>query len=60
MAVTYARADKNAVTNQVSKDIGWEIDVTGTYKITDNLSYMLGVGYLIPGDSYKERSNFTQ
>ena len=53
MAVTYARADKNAVANQVSKDIGWEIDVTGTYKITDNLSYMLGVGYLIPGDSYK-------
>ena len=53
LAVTYARADKNAVANQISKDIGWEIDVTGTYKITDNLSYMLGVGYLIPGDSYK-------
>ena len=53
VAVTYARADKNAVANQVSKDIGWEIDVTGSYKITDNLSYMLGVGYFIPGDSYK-------
>lgn len=52
-SVAYARADKNTVANQVSKDIGWEIDLTGTYKITDNLSYMLGVGYLIPGDSYK-------
>ncbi|MEN6374410.1 MAG: hypothetical protein ABFD75_06455 [Smithella sp.] len=51
VAVTFARQDTS--TFQTSKDIGWEIDVTGTYKITDNLSYMLGVGYLIPGDSYK-------
>jgi hypothetical protein len=32
---------------------GWELDVTGTYKITNNLSYMLGVGYLWTGDYYK-------
>ena len=32
---------------------GTEIDLTGTYKITDNLSYMLGVGYLFTGDYFK-------
>jgi hypothetical protein len=32
---------------------GTEIDVTGTYKITNNLSYMLGIGYLFTGDYYK-------
>ncbi len=51
LSVTFARQDRTSY--QISKDIGWEIDVTGTYKITNNLSYMLGVGYLIPGDSYK-------
>jgi hypothetical protein len=35
------------------KSYGWELDVTGTYKITNNLSYMLGVGYWWPGDYYK-------
>ena len=34
-------------------DYGTEIDLTGTYKITNNLSYMLGVGYLFTGDYYK-------
>jgi len=32
---------------------GTEIDVTGTYKITNNLSYMLGFGYLFTGDYYQ-------
>ena len=32
---------------------GYEVDVIGTYKITDNLSYMLGVGYLFTGDYFK-------
>jgi hypothetical protein len=32
---------------------GTEIDITGTYKITNNLSYMLGAGYLFTGDYYK-------
>jgi len=36
-----------------SKDIGWEIDVTGSYKITNNLSYLLGFGYLFTGDYFK-------
>jgi hypothetical protein len=60
MAVAFAQADKNTVTNAVSKDYGWEIDVTGSYKITNNLSYMLGVGYLIPGDAYKGAASTTQ
>jgi hypothetical protein len=32
---------------------GLEVDLTGTYKITNNLSYMLGAGYLFAGDYYK-------
>ena len=52
MSVSYAAAD------QIPKDFnnrsyGWEVDVTGTYKITNNLSYMLGVGYLFTGDYFK-------
>ena len=37
----------------VEKDYGWELDVTATYAITNNLSYMLGVGYLWTGDYYQ-------
>jgi hypothetical protein len=48
---TYATADK--VVANMSKNYGYEIDVTGTYKITNNLSYMLGVGYLLTGDYFK-------
>ena len=32
---------------------GTEIDLTATYKITNNLSYMLGVGYLFTGEYFK-------
>jgi hypothetical protein len=32
---------------------GVEVDITGTYKITNNLSYMLGFGYLFTGDYFK-------
>lgn len=39
--------------NYVSRNYGWEIDVTGTYKITNNLTYMAGFGYLITGDYFK-------
>jgi hypothetical protein len=37
----------------VSKDYGTEIDLTGTYKINNNLSYMVGFGYLFTGDYFK-------
>jgi hypothetical protein len=50
--VAYAYADKKP-TGYASDQYGWEIDVMATYKITTNLSYMLGVGYLMTGDYYK-------
>ena len=56
MAVAYAEADKKATragAATLNDEYGWEIDVTATYKITNNLSYMLGVGYLFTGDYYE-------
>ena len=35
---------------------GKEVDVAGTYKITNNLSYMLGFGYPFTGDYFKGTS----
>lgn len=51
-SLTYANADKKPL-NYVSNDYGYEVDVTATYKITNNLSYMLGAGYLFTGDYFK-------
>lgn len=61
-ALTYATVDadalsKNATTGIItkadSKDLGIELDVKATYKIFDNLSYMIGAGYLWTGDYFK-------
>jgi hypothetical protein len=52
-AISYAYADKKPAANWVSDKIGTEIDLTATYKIYDNLSYMVGFGYLWVGDYYK-------
>jgi hypothetical protein len=52
LSVSYAKADEVMYSGQ-DKDYGWEVDLTGTYKITNNLSYMLGVGYLFTGDYFK-------
>lgn len=64
-SVSYALADSKTLgsmlgpligmqaTEAVSNEYGWEIDLTGTYKITDNLSYMLGGGYLFTGNYFK-------
>jgi len=54
-SVTYAVADQKPL-NYISKDYGYELDVTATYKITNNLSYMLGGGYLWTGDYFKGTS----
>jgi hypothetical protein len=35
-----------------SSTFGYEVDVTATYKITNNLSYMLGAGKMYTGDYY--------
>jgi len=53
-SVSWAQADQK--NTNLSSDYGWEVDVTGTYKITNNLSYMLGVGYWLVGDYYKGAS----
>ena len=50
--VTYATVDKKPVTT-LGSTYGWEIDLVGTYKITNNLSYMLGGAYWFVGDYYK-------
>jgi hypothetical protein len=59
-SVSYAKADSKTWEGNllgfpdfVSDVYGTEIDVVGTYKITNNLSYMLGAGYLFTGDYFK-------
>jgi outer membrane receptor for monomeric catechols len=56
LSVSYATADKKPL-NYQNGSYGWEIDATGTYKITNNLSYMLGIGYLFTGDYFKGVNN---
>jgi hypothetical protein len=62
LAMAYAQADKKpANPYHIGGDIypngtyGTEVDLTATYKITNNLSYMLGAGYLFTGDIFKGR-----
>ena len=51
---TVAQADKDgSSTGWQSKKYGAELDLTATYKIYDNLSYMVGFGYLWAGDWFK-------
>jgi len=51
-SLSYSTADK--IPTGFGSDVyGYEVDVTGTYKITNNLFYMLGVGYLFAGDYFK-------
>jgi len=55
-SVSYAYADQKP-TGYENKEYGWEVDLAGTYKITNNLSYMLGFGYLFTGDYFKGTTN---
>ncbi len=57
MSLSKSDADQNPAAGWISKDMGWEVDVTATYKITNNLSYMLGAGYLMTGDYFKGTSS---
>lgn len=61
-ALTYATVAekalyKNPLTGNVveaeSNKLGTEFDVKATYKIYENLSYMIGAGYLWTGDYFK-------
>ncbi len=42
-----------AVREFASSEYGKELDLTATYKIYDNLTYMIGAGYLWTGDYFK-------
>ena len=55
LSVSYAQADKKPA-GFTGGTYGTEVDLTGTYKITNNLSYMLGVGYLFTGDYFKGKN----
>jgi hypothetical protein len=55
-SVTYATVDKkeSLMGNEITgSTYGTEVDLTATYKITNNLTYMLGGGYLFTGDYFK-------
>jgi hypothetical protein len=58
-SLSYASADKKPA-GYVGGSYGWEADVTGTYKITNNLSYMLGIGYLFTGDYFEGTAGTSQ
>jgi len=52
-SVSYANAVVKPTVNWLYNDYGYEVDLTATYKITNNLSYMLGGGYLFTGKYFK-------
>jgi hypothetical protein len=55
LSVSYAKTDQKPA-GFTGGTYGTEVDLTGTYKITNNLSYMLGFGYLFTGDYFKGKS----
>jgi len=55
-SITYASADKKPAGYLYDK-YGYELDLTANYKITSNLSYMIGAGYLWTGDYFKATSD---
>ncbi len=55
-ALYYATAQQkpqDTGVNYIDSSYGTEFDLTATYKIYDNLSYMVGLGYLWTGDFFK-------
>jgi len=59
-SLTWAKADETPEAGgkkYVSDDYGYEFDITATYKIYDNLEYMVGFGYFVTGDFYKGTSD---
>jgi hypothetical protein len=59
-SVAYAHAVVKPSDEWINNSYGWEADLTGTYKITNNLSYMLGLGYLFTGDYFKGTSDLNE
>ncbi len=52
-SISYTTPNNGSDGRWISKDLGIEADITATYKIYDNLSYMVGFGYLWAGDAFK-------
>jgi len=62
-ALTFAQVQTKkltATTEADSANLGTEFDMTATYKIFDNLSYMVGAGYLWTGDYLKVATGTTK
>ena len=59
LAMTSAAKDKS-LANEVSKNLGIEFDVKASYKLYDNLTYMVGMGYLWTGDYFKGTNSANQ
>lgn len=57
MGTSLTWAKVNEKLTFVDDNLGTEIDVTATFKIYDNLSYMVGAGYLFTGDYFKGASS---
>jgi len=57
--LVYAERDK-VPAGYDSKKLGWEFDLTAKYKIYDNLTYMVGAGYLWTGDYFKGTNSANQ
>ena len=57
-SLSYMYADKKP--NGFDSDkYGWEADIKASYKIYDNLTYMVGAGYFWTGDYFKGATNAT-
>ncbi len=57
MSITYANAVVKPTNAWLYNDYGWEVDLTATYNITNNLSYMLGGAYLFTGKYFKAEAD---
>ncbi|MBN1614952.1 MAG: hypothetical protein JW950_10845, partial [Deltaproteobacteria bacterium] len=55
--LAYAEADEKPAAAWIDDEYGTEFDLTVSYKIYDNLEYMIGFGYLWAGDYYKGTSS---
>jgi hypothetical protein len=64
LSYSWMKADQKpsqtAATTFVSDALGQEIDLKATYKIFDNLSYMIGGAYFFTGDYFKGTSAANQ
>ena len=50
-SIAYAKADETPA--GVDDEYGTEADITASYKIYNNLEYMIGAAYLFAGDYFK-------